>query len=308
MSSTAPGHWASAPERSNLTSLRLMRWIALTFGRRVTRLLLHPITLYFLLAAPRVRAQSLLYLGRALGRKAGWVDVYAHVHCFASTILDRVYLLSGQLDGITLHAPDMAAIDAAASSDEGACLVGAHLGSFEALAALGRARGGLRIAMAMYPDNARRIHSVLAAIAPEAMAPILTLGRPASMLLIRDWLVDGGLVGLLADRAAPVESQQRSTTRRLPFLGAPAPFNDGPLRLAALLRTRVVFMAALYAGGGRYDIVFETLADFRERDTDTATREQRIAAAQQAYVERLEALCRAYPNNWFNFHDFWQDA
>jgi predicted LPLAT superfamily acyltransferase len=27
----------------------------------------------------------------------------------------------------------------------------------------------------------------------------------------------------------------------------------------------------------------------------------------RAYLGRLEALCRAHPYNWFNFHDFWQE-
>ena len=30
---------------------------------------------------------------RALGRPARWTDSYRHIHCFASTILDRVYFL-----------------------------------------------------------------------------------------------------------------------------------------------------------------------------------------------------------------------
>jgi predicted LPLAT superfamily acyltransferase len=64
-------------------------------------------------------------------------------------------------------------------------------------------------------------------------------------------------------------------------------------------------MAGLYVGGARYDVHFEPLADFSERVSDPAERERRIRAALESYVERLEALCRAYPYNWFNFHDFW---
>ncbi len=30
-----------------------------------------------------------------------------------------------------------------------------------------------------------------------------------------------------------------------------------------------------------------------------------IRAALESYVARLESLCRTYPYNWFNFHDFW---
>ncbi len=79
-----------------LVALRLMAFIAITFGRRVARLVLHPIVWYFLLFARGSRRQSARYLGRALGRPARWSDVYRHLHCFASTVLDRVYLVRGR--------------------------------------------------------------------------------------------------------------------------------------------------------------------------------------------------------------------
>ena len=37
--------WRTQRERSNLPTLRLMVWISLTFGRRVSRLVLHGIAL-----------------------------------------------------------------------------------------------------------------------------------------------------------------------------------------------------------------------------------------------------------------------
>ena len=53
----------------------------------------------------------------------------------------------------------------------------------------------------------------------------------------------------------------------------------------------------------------DSMVTRRERSSSPAEREQRIRAAVEAYVARLEAMCRAYPYNWFNFHDFWlEDA
>jgi len=46
----------------------------------------------------------------------------------------------------------------------GVLLMGAHLGSFEALRACGRAIGKRRVVMAMYEENARKINAVLEAI------------------------------------------------------------------------------------------------------------------------------------------------
>jgi predicted LPLAT superfamily acyltransferase len=130
---------------------------------------------------------------------------------------------------------------------------------------------------------------------------------------LRDWLDTGGMAGLLADRTLPGQDSdpgvQRGNNLSIPFLGQPAIFNDGPFRLAVLLRRQVYFMSGLYLGGARYDVQFEPLADFSVRITDPAERERRIREAVQGYVTRLEDLCRKYPYNWFNFHDFWlEDA
>ncbi|MCU4118815.1 acyl-CoA synthetase [Variovorax sp. N23] len=303
--------WAHQPERSNMVALRFICWLALTCGRRLTRLILHPICLYFLLFAPTPRRHIKRYLFRAIGPRAGWADGYRLLHAFASTVLDRVYFLRGRMELFDVRISGQEPVEAEVMSGRGAFLLGAHVGSFEAMGACRQHssdHGALRLAMLMFTDNAQRISSILETIAlPELRPHIIALGRPHSMLALRDWLDGGGLGGMLADRTLPgtEDMGQRSSNLTLPFLGQPAVFSDGPFRLAALLRRKVFFMAALYAGGARYDVRFEPLVDFSERLADPAQREQRIRAAVEAYVARLEALCREHPYNWFNFHDFW---
>lgn len=300
------GDWSRMPEHGSLTGLKAMRWFSLTCGRRAARLLLHPITLYFLLFVPAPCRHSRRYLARVLGRAPRWTEVYRHLHAFAATVLDRVYLLDGRMALFDIDVAGGPLIDATLAEGRGAFLVGAHVGSFEALHAAGRGRPGMRIAMVMYPDNARRMNAALGAIAPALQPQIIALGRVDSMLAIRDWLDAGGLAGMLGDRSLPDAGSERAGIVRLDFLGQPAEFNDGPFRLAALLRRRVIFMAGIYRGGARYDVRFEPLADFGSR-LDAAERERRIAQAVRDYAGRLEALCREQPDNWFNFHDFWHE-
>ncbi len=316
-----------------------MAWIAVACGRAVARWVLHPIALYFVLLAPAARRRSARYLGRALGRPARWSDVYRHVHAFASTVLDRVYFVRGQLDEfqIDLHGGEL--MEALISEGRGAVLLGAHIGSFEALHALGTRqagqagkagqsgqsgqdltrpaldamrpspdakRPGPRVAMVMYPDNARMIQSVLRAIAPGFHLDIIPIGRRGSTLAIRDWLDAGGLAGMLGDRFLPAQNTRGGVVLR-PFLGHSAQCHDGPLRLAQLLHRPVVFMVGLYRGGRRYEVRFEHLADFSQPSTDAAERERQLDMAMTSYVRRLETVCRDAPYNWFNFHDFWNE-
>jgi predicted LPLAT superfamily acyltransferase len=298
------GTWAQQSERGNRFVLRLMAWIAVAFGRRVARLVLHPITWYFLAFAPKARKSSARYLARALGRPATLADRYRHIHAFAATVLDRVYLARGRVHDFDLRLEGAPLMDALVAQGRGALLIGAHFGSFEALHAVGASRPGLRVAMAMYPDNARLIHEALQAIAPGFHLDIIAIGRPSSTLAVRDWLDAGGLVGMLGDRVLGQEGP-RSGMVDLPFLGQSARFSDGPFRLALLLKRRLVFMVGVYRGGARYDVRFEPLADFSAPPADAAARDNLLRDALQAYVQRLESLCREAPYNWFNFHDFW---
>ena len=294
--------WTEQRERSNLWVLRLMRWVAMTAGRRVARLVLHPITLYYIVANGKARRASRAYLTRALQRPARLRDVYRHVHHFAASILDRVYFLQDRLQQFDVRTTGIELLDGPLERGDGAMLVGAHLGSFEALRAIGHERG-VKVAMLMYEDNARLITTTLAAIAPHVQLHTIALGRAGAMLALRRWLDDGGIAGLLADRTLAGQAG-RSRTLMLPFLGQPARFSDGPFRLAALLRRPVVFMAGLYLGGKRYELRFAELADFRV-PVPPHELEARILAVLQRYVSLLEALCIESPYNWFNFFDFW---
>ncbi len=301
-----PADWAAAPERSNRFTLRLMAWIAVHLGRRIARGVLHPITLYFLCFAPAARRHSARYLARVLGRKPTLAERYRHFHAFASTVLDRIYFVRGALHEFDLHLSGEELMDGTLAEGRGAFLLGAHIGSFEALHAIGASRPGLRVAMVMYPDNARLIHGVLQSVAPEFKLGIIPIGRAGSTLAIRDWLDGGGLVGLLGDRFLPSDPA-RAGSVALPFLGRMAFFSDGPLRLAQLLRRRVIFMVSLYRGGRCYEVRFEVLADFSQRVDDAAERERLVLEALRAYVSHLESLVREAPDNWFNFHDFWKE-
>lgn len=291
--------WRQQQERSNLAILKLMVWISLTFGRAVGRLVLYGIAAYYVLFAPTARRASRAYLHRALGRWAQWTDGYRHVFSFASTIHDRIYLLNDRFDLFDIEVIGAEALNEALARQPGALLIGAHLGSFEVLRAVGRGRAGLQVAMLMYEENARKINATLQAINPRAAEDILPLGRVDSMLAARDRLAQGYLVGMLADRGLGNDA-----TLDCDFLGQPAAFPLGPWRMAAMLQRPVFFMAGLYLGGNRYRIHFEPLADFSH--VTRADREQAIADAVRAYAGRLEAHCRQTPYNWFNFFDFWQ--
>lgn len=301
MNSSGSAHeeWLAQSERSNTATIKFIVWVALRLGRATARLMLYPICLYFLLFSRRARAASKKYLAKVLERRPGPADLFRHYHVFASTLLDRVFLLNDQSQrfDIRIHGEEIAA-DMLASG-HGCFLLGAHLGSFEVVRALGHKQPGLRVSMVMYEQNARKINSVLSAVNPKLSVEVIGLGRFDSMLKVEESLDRGEFVGILADRTLEGEGQMRC-----PFLCEPAAFPLGPFRIAAMLRRPIVLMFGLYRGGRSYDVYFERLADLS--DAPRRERAELIEQALKRYAQRLEHYCRMAPYNWFNFYDFWK--
>ena len=298
--SHAPAEWTRAAERGSLPLIRLMVWFSVTLGRTAGRVPLRIIAAYFLVFGGTSGRAITGFLRRCLAREPTFAERYRTYFSFASTLHDRIYFLKDRFDLFDIRRHGHERFD----DGVGALLMGAHLGSFEAMRAAGRSMAHRRVVMVMYEENARRINSVLSAIAPGAMDDIVPLGRIESMLHVGQCLEEGALVGVLADRTLGDE-----TTVALPFLGEEAAFPVGPMRMAAVLRRRVFFMTGLYRGGNRYDLYFEELADFTDLEGLTrAERDGRIREAVARYAARLEHYCREAPHNWFNFFDFWKRA
>ena len=296
---TSGQHWSRTPERSNMLMLRIMTWISLNLGRRIGRVVLYGIAVYFLLFSPASRNASRNYLNHALGRDAAWYDLYRHFLSFASTIHDRIYLINQRFNLFEFDLHGTEHLLALVAEGRGLFLLGAHLGSFEVLRALSKLHPQLHVAMVMHEGNAQKINTILTIINPAATQDIIGLGKVTSMLTVNERLDNGYLVGMLADRA-PTDD----TLLPITFLGKTAHLPSGPFRMAALLRRPVLFMTGLYLGGNRYQVHFDVLADFTEISRDQ--RDAAIAAAMTNYAALLDKYCRLAPYNWFNFFDFWQ--
>lgn len=290
--------WRHQAERSNRFWLRVMTLLSLRCGRRLSRLILPVIALYFAAFGGGARRAAQTYLAR-VGAPSGYVAVVRHFYAFAATIHDRVYLLNRRFELFDIEIDGEDCLRRFEKAGDGIFLFGAHLGSFEAIRAIGRGQRQMPVAMVMYEANARKINAALAAINPTASEDIIPLGTIDSMLRVRERLEAGYFVGVLADRGLGGDDY-----RPVPLLGAPASLPVGPWRMAALLRRPVLFMAGLYLGGNRYRLVFRQIADFAA--IEAANRDAAIDAAMQAYVAEIERCCRIAPNNWFNFHDFWR--
>jgi predicted LPLAT superfamily acyltransferase len=290
--------WTALPERGSPTSLRLIGWIAAYTGRWAARLLLYPIITYFLITARAARRTSYEYLKQMRAYPAHWWHVFRHFHCFAATILDRLYLLRGEFERFDLKLHGKEILHRRIESGKGCLLLGSHLGSFEVLRALGVMQRNFPLKVLMDTGHNQNITRFLDALNPVIASTVIAPDRADTLLTVKESLDARFFVGTLGDR---VSSGDKKT--RCQFLGRPAAFPVGPIVLAAMTHCPVILFFGLYRGGNRYEIYFEDFADEIALDRDR--RAEEIQLWMQRYAERLEHYARLAPYNWFNFYPFW---
>jgi predicted LPLAT superfamily acyltransferase len=290
--------WAGLPELGTSTSLETIAWIAVHFGRRITRLLLYPIALYFFFTADAARRASYEFLKHALGHSVRLWHVFRHFHCFAATILDRLYLLRGEFERfcVTIHGKDV--LQRQMETGKGTILLGSHLGSFEVSRALGVMERSFPLKVLMDTAHNENISRFFDALNPSIAATVIAPDRPDTLIKVRESLDASYFIGMLGDRVFGADK-----TTQCQFLGGPATFPAGPVMLAALMHCPVILFVGLYRGSNRYEIYFEHFAD--EISLNREHRAREIQSWMQQYVMRLEYYARLAPYNWFNFYPFW---
>jgi predicted LPLAT superfamily acyltransferase len=292
--------WMRRPEGGGRLALWAIRTLALRVGRAPARFVLVFVAAYFVIRRGGERRASRAYLARALGRPATLLDVWTHMYTFATVTLDRVFLLTEEFRRFEITTHGIEAIQHVLELGQGALLIGAHVGSFDALRVLALQRPETPVRPVIDLEQNPTVSLMLNALNPAIARNIINARQDGTTtaLAIHEALQQQALVTLLADRARP---GNRMVT--VDLLGAPAALPTATWLLAASLRVPVVLCFGLYRGGRRYDLHFEAFSDGIA--IPRASRAAAVTDLVQRFADRLSHYVRKAPYNWFNFYDLW---
>lgn len=299
-----PEGWLSARERGGVFAIRFTVFLTTFFGRSFGRLLTLPVTLYYLLTSPTVRASLRTYYARLDGRTARFGDLYGHLLRFVRCTLDAFFLVSGKTAPFKATRTGHHYLETLREQKRGAILLGAHLGSFYAMRIQSH-HERLPLYALMYTKNARMLNDALRELDPASAARILELdpdGGLDTMLKVKELLDQGAMIAILGDRIPLNASPDRIV--RVPFLGKEAAFPAGPFLLAATLKCPVYLTFGISRDPDTYDLYCEPFAERIE--LPRGNRQAGLVKYVTQYAERLEHFAKKAPDNWFNFYDFWK--
>jgi predicted LPLAT superfamily acyltransferase/glycosyltransferase involved in cell wall biosynthesis len=299
-------HWASLTEVGVYCGIRFCVVVYRLIGRCGCLAIIAPIVAYCYLTAGDQRRASQRFLQRAfalggLGRRPNSFDGLRHFMRFADRILDSFIAWTGGMHPDAVAAADPVALAAFTRDPRGGVLIVGHLGNTDVSRALLDPDTRARLLILTHTNHAANYNRVLREVSPDAavnMLQVTDIG-PDMAISLRDHVDRGGWIVIAGDRT-PVRSRGR--VAHVPFLGALAPFSQGPYLLAALMECPVWLLFCTKAGR-HYRLVVER---FAERIVlPRGRRAEALAGHAARYAMRLQAHAMADPFQWYNFFDFW---
>ncbi|MCF8467620.1 MAG: glycosyltransferase family 2 protein [Sneathiella sp.] len=298
-------HWAGLNERGALLGLWLMFAFYKIAGRRLCGYAMQPVLLYFFLTGSEQRRASRdywrrLYAYRGEAREPDIWQLWRHYRSFGRMALDKVAAWLGDITPADLLIDDAGELDRIAATRTGVVVFTSHLGNVEVSRALAEKRGANRITVFAHTRNAMRFNRLLAAYNPASAIHVMEVEDigPATLIELEERLARGDWIVIAGDRI-PLSGDKRIT--EMAFLGAPARFSEGPVIIASLLKCPVYVLNCM-AEGQNYRIFFEKISD---QIVLSRRREEDIREPLAEYVRILQETCQKYPDQWYNFFDFW---
>ena len=305
----APRHWAQIGESTFAAGIWLLYGLHALTGRRVLRLALWPVVLFYACTQPAARRASLDYLQRMQaahgvpGTAPGARHWLRHLMAFAETVVDKLLATSGRyrFEGVRVEGQEH--VQALADRGQGALLVTAHVGCLELCQALAARLPGLRLTVLVHTRHAERFNRILRRLNPASPVRLLQVTEvsAATAVDLAQRVAAGEFVAIAGDRT-PVGGGR--TVQAL-FLGSPAAFPVGAYVLASLMQCPLLLLGCIREGDGHV-VRFEPLAD--RIVLPRAGRDAALAGWAAVFARRLEALLVRSPYDWFNFFPFWASA
>jgi KDO2-lipid IV(A) lauroyltransferase len=215
---------------------------------------------------------------------------------YAQSITNMYAMHLGQADPIEADFSNREHLTRVLDTGRGAIVLTGHMGAWQIAPFLMAKKAMPPVTMAMAEEPNAKLGAFEAQFRAKFRI-VYTTRSPFATLELAQVLRRGELVGMQIDR------HLGGPHVMLPFCGVPAPFPLGPATLARATGCPIVPVFMVSDGDRRrctfhYEPAIE-VARTRDRDAD-------VRAATARAVEAYERYVRRYPEQWFNFYDFWK--
>lgn len=229
------------------------------------------------------------------------LKIYSNYLVFGKILIDKFAILSGYQKKYTFNFDGEKYLRQVTESGEGGLIINAHLGNFDIAGQL-LERLNTKINIIMFDAEHEKIKKLTNSTIIKKKVNIITIKNDGSHIFeIAKALQNKEIVAMNGDRYI-----QGNKTITCDFLGEKAQFPTGPFHLALKYNVPVFYAFAFKESKTHYHF-YATKPIKYNFSGNIKKRNEIIKSMIKDYIFELENKIYKYPNQWFNYYQFWEN-
>lgn len=222
--------------------------------------------------------------------------IFKNFYNFGQVFIDRFALFGNPENRFEFIYENKEIFDQYLKGEKGFLVTSAHVGNFELLSySIDKIEKILH--PILFGGEAEVFQKLRSAVFSDKNIEPIILNEDGSYIFeINNSLQKGGIVSMPADRT--IGNSKVFTTQ---FLGHPATFPLGVFHIASSLDVPIL---TIFVVKEKYK-VFKVYVSELQVDREAQNKYKTAELLGNAYVQNLEKILQKYPNQWYNFYQFW---
>ena len=232
------------------------------------------------------------------GRFKAFCKTYQNHFVFGQCMLDRFAIYAGRRNFFEVEITGNEHFYRLLDSEKSFVIASSHVGNFELGGYLLR-QDKKRINAVVYGEETVEVmNRRTAALGMNNICIVPMAYDMSHIFVLNEALQKGEIVSMPCDRnfgsAKSVECD---------FLNGKADFPQGAFALAATFDVPILTIFVMKQSVSKYHIYVNLLS---AAGCETLTKREKIVCFTQSFASELENIVRKYPEQWFNFYEFWK--
>ena len=229
-----------------------------------------------------------------------FVNTYKNHFLFGQVILDRFAVFAGRKDIFEIEIIGNEHFSRLTNGEKGFIIASSHIGNFEIGGYFLRSEKKMINAL-IYSGETKTVQENRSKLLNNNNINLIpVLDDMSHLFAINTALQNGEIVSMPCDR-----NLGSAKSLQCDFLNGKAHFPIGSFVLAATFDVEVVSIFVIKKSTRKY-VVYVKPIEIAENQNEKMTNRQKTELLVRSYVKELENIVRQYPEQWFNYYEFWE--
>jgi len=275
------------------------RWFNLRLGYAVMALVIP----FYMLFARKGYLAMYHYFRKQFGYSVwkSFLKTYKNHFLFGQIILDRFAVFAGRTNAFEVEIIGNEHYERLVNSEKGFIIAGSHVGNFEIGGYLLNSTKKKINALIYAGETVEVQKNRTQILGNNNINLIPVLGDMSHLFAVNAALQNGEIVSMPCDR-----NHGSAKAVECDFLRGKADFPIGAFSLAVSFGVEVLAIFVIKISAKKYRVFVVPVAAGTDLQSVPSTKKQKTENLVQSYAKELENIVKQYPEQWFNFYEFWK--